>query len=106
MTPEEFSTRGIHAKYDYARRKLGGGVGACDYRQIDSLNSETFEGDLQILLDRLACVGVSEVVAVDLSKPEYDLPVVRVVVPGLEAPHDDEGYMAGPRALTTREQQD
>jgi ribosomal protein S12 methylthiotransferase accessory factor YcaO len=45
-------------------------------------------------------VGIRQVVVVDLTKPEIGLPVVRVVVPGLEGP--DKGgrsdYAPGPRA--------
>ncbi len=41
-------------------------------------------------------------VAVDLTRPEFGLPVVRVVIPGLEAPDDDEDYVPGPRAQAAR----
>jgi ribosomal protein S12 methylthiotransferase accessory factor len=48
---------------------------------------------------RLQANGIDQVVVVDLTRPEVRIPVVRVVVPGLEAPHDDDDYVPGPRAL-------
>jgi ribosomal protein S12 methylthiotransferase accessory factor len=43
-------------------------------------------------------IGVVEVIVVDLSLNGIDVPVVRVIVPGLEAPHEAPGYVPGPRA--------
>jgi ribosomal protein S12 methylthiotransferase accessory factor len=37
-------------------------------------------------------------VVVDLTKPEFRLPVVRVVIPGLESQIDTESYVPGARA--------
>lgn len=51
------------------------------------------------LLGRLASVGVREVVAVDLTRPEFNIPVVRAIVPGLEGIHSLPGYAPGPRLL-------
>ena len=43
--------------------------------------------------------GIDQVIAVDLSKEALGLPVVRVVVPGLEGPNDGVGgYTPGARA--------
>jgi ribosomal protein S12 methylthiotransferase accessory factor len=42
--------------------------------------------------------GCDQILTVDLSKPEIGVSVVRAVIPGLEAPHDDDNYVAGPRA--------
>ncbi len=53
--------------------------------------------DLAWLINRLQAVGVNEVVVVDLTKSEIGLPVVRVVIPGLEGPDDHDGYVAGER---------
>lgn len=56
---------------------------------LPSEGTPTFEGDLHLLLTKLQRVGLSQVIALDLTKPEMGVPVVRVVVPGLE------GYMLG-----------
>ena len=63
----------------------------------------TFESELQHLVASLAQVGLREVIAVDLTKPEFGVPVVRVVVPGLETAgpgthHRFREYTPGSRA--------
>lgn len=69
-----------------------------DFAAIPDRATDSFDGDLKWLIGRLRVVGVNEVVAVDLSKPDLGLAVVRVVIPGLEGPHDHPGYIPGPRA--------
>lgn len=59
---------------------------------------EDFAGDLESLVEALVNVGVEEAVVVDLTCPEFAIPVVRVLVPGLEPPHEATGYVPGPRA--------
>jgi ribosomal protein S12 methylthiotransferase accessory factor len=51
-----------------------------------SLASDSFEQDVGILLQALSGVGIESSVVVDLIKPEFGIPVVKVVVPGLEGP--------------------
>ena len=54
--------------------------------------AETVAEDVEQTLSRLAAVGIDEVAVVDLSKPSFRIPVVRVVIPGLEgALHEDAG---------------
>jgi ribosomal protein S12 methylthiotransferase accessory factor len=61
---------------------------------------DTFQSDLNWLLGRLRGVGLRRVVIVDLRRPEFGIPVVRVVVPGLEAAMIEPGAVAlGARAL-------
>ncbi len=63
-----------------------------------TMNHLTIRQDIDWILMRLKRVGVEQAVAVDLSKAEFSIPVVRVVIPGLEAPHDQPGYRPGRRA--------
>jgi ribosomal protein S12 methylthiotransferase accessory factor len=51
---------------------------------IPRLGTDDFLDDVRLMLDRLAAVGLDRAIGVDLSRPETDLAVVRVVVPGLE----------------------
>ncbi|AKT38800.1 YcaO-like family protein [Chondromyces crocatus] len=60
--------------------------------------NESFDDDLAQLLERLRAVGIEEVVAVDLTKDLFEIPVVRVIVPGLEPLSDVPGYRPGARA--------
>lgn len=58
----------------------------------------TLEEDHTFLLGRLRAVGLSEAVVVDLTRPYFGIPVVRVIVPGLEPLNDIPGYVPGARA--------
>lgn len=60
---------------------------------------DTLEEDLALILQNLVDAGLGEALAVDLTKPGIDIPVVRVVVPGLEPYHGVSGGRAGERAL-------
>ncbi len=51
---------------------------------IPALDSDDFLEDIRLVCDRLHVVGLDRVCAVDLTRPECGIPVVRVVVPGLE----------------------
>jgi ribosomal protein S12 methylthiotransferase accessory factor len=63
--------------------------------------TETFDEDVRWLLERLRAAGIQRVVVVDLSKPEFGLPVVRVVIPGLEMALIHPDFFAlGQRART------
>jgi YcaO-like protein with predicted kinase domain len=65
---------------------------------------ESAEARVDWLLDRLRSIGLTQAVAVDLTQPEYGIPVVRMVVPGLEGfDHHPVQYAPGSRALAVRE---
>ena len=63
-----------------------------------SFGGETFEDDVAWELERLRAVGIKRVVAVDLTVPEFGIPVVRIVIPGLEFQREGTEYASGPRA--------
>lgn len=102
IAPVEFSATALGQKTDHVRemlrhpptRHLTGPARPA---------AETFDEDLDWLLTRLAAIGCDQVLTVDLTRPEIGLPVVRAVIPGLEAPHDDDDYVPGPRARRGRE---
>ena len=80
-------------------RDLPAAVEAGDFRDIDSQSFDTLGEDVDWMLRRLKAVGIGQVLAVDLTRPEFALPVVRVVIPGLEGPDDHDDYAPGRRAL-------
>jgi YcaO-like protein with predicted kinase domain len=49
-------------------------------------------------LDWLRAAGVTQVIAVDLTQAAFGIPVLRVVIPGLEGLFDDPGRVPGARA--------
>ncbi|MFD2740546.1 YcaO-like family protein [Sulfitobacter aestuarii] len=65
---------------------------------VPSRRNRHLQEDLDHLLRLLQRAGIAEVALVDLARSEHDIPVVRVIIPGLEAPHDDAGYVPGARA--------
>jgi YcaO-like protein with predicted kinase domain len=54
-----------------------------DFRRRSSLATDSFEGDLAIVLDRLRAIGIGCVAVADLTQREIGIPVVKVIVPGL-----------------------
>ncbi len=59
----------------------------------------TIQEDLDLLLGCLQKVGLSQIIAIKLMKPEFgNIPVVRIVIPGLEGLPDQPSYLPGRRA--------
>ena len=73
--------------------------------QGPSWDGETFDEDVAWELERLRAAGIERVIVVDLTRPEFRLPVVRVVIPGLESPSLHSSYQPGQRARLVAEQQ-
>jgi YcaO-like protein with predicted kinase domain len=95
--------RGTYARHHYAGTlgRLRGELGAPRPRRFGEapdFESDTVDADVEWELDRLRAVGVRQVVAVDLTRNEFQLPVVRVIIPGLEGLHKVPGYVPGQRA--------
>lgn len=65
-----------------------------------SCAGETLEQDCETALQRLGAAGMHQVAWVDLARPEFGIPVARVIVPGLEGPWTPPGgeYTPGARA--------
>ena len=61
-------------------------------------STASFEGDVGVLLARLKQVGVRQVIVVNLTRADFGIPVVRVIVPDLER-YAGADYVAGPRAI-------
>jgi ribosomal protein S12 methylthiotransferase accessory factor len=69
------------------------------YATVPDADLPDAEADLAFLLERLRAAGIRQAVMVDLARPDlFGLPVVRVVVPGLETDPRHPLYVRGPRA--------
>lgn len=55
-----------------------------EFNEIHSCDTPDFLDDITLILRTLHARGIEQVIAVDLTRPEIDIPVVRVIVPGLE----------------------
>jgi ribosomal protein S12 methylthiotransferase accessory factor len=72
---------------------------ARDFSATPSFPFDDFAAEVAWICDRLAAAGMQQAIAVDLTRPEYGVAVVRVVVPGLEgADHDTSSFVPGARA--------
>jgi ribosomal protein S12 methylthiotransferase accessory factor len=60
---------------------------------------QTLEGDIAWIRSSLAGAGLEQIVVVDLTSSQFEIPVVRAVVPGLEGVRSEWGYVPGPRAV-------
>jgi len=72
------------------------------FSEVPTCEHDRFEDDIGFLVGRLRAVGCEQIVAIDLAKPELGVPVVRVVIPGLETLDEMPGYLPGPRARAAR----
>lgn len=84
--------------HEFWRRGMNGESPGRDFRAVPTRDGENFEDDLRWALGRLRAVGIEQVAMVDLTRPEFDVPVVRVVVPGLEGVDGSPKYQPGERA--------
>jgi ribosomal protein S12 methylthiotransferase accessory factor len=68
------------------------------FSKIPSFEFSRLGDEVDWQLSRLQAAGVNQVAMVNLTSARFDVPVVRIVAPGLEAPFDLPGYAPGPRA--------
>jgi ribosomal protein S12 methylthiotransferase accessory factor len=70
-------------------------------KDVSGLRSEataTFEGDVATLVEKLHRAGLEQVLVADLTHADVGIPVVRVIVPGLETYPFHRHYAPGRRA--------
>jgi YcaO-like protein with predicted kinase domain len=68
------------------------------FREVPSFTGDDLWQDLRWELEHLRSAGIIRVIAVDLTRPEFGIPVVRVVIPSLEGDIRHPHYVPGPRA--------
>ena len=102
LRPEEFTPPAIERKVGRARVLMSERGAARGFSDVPTYESTTCAEDLAWMLERLRAVGIEQVVAVDLTRGEFGIPVARVVIPGLEGPDDHDRYLPGPRVLALR----
>lgn len=70
------------------------------FEKVPGYDNPDIDADLRLSLDLLERIGVEQVIAVDLTRDDFRLPVVKVVIPGLEGAfgHWHGAYIPGQRA--------
>jgi len=68
------------------------------FQNVPTFFATTFEDDLTWLTERLRSCGCDSVLRVDMTREGIDIPVVRVVIPGLETKPGGPGWVPGGRA--------
>ena len=69
-----------------------------DAGNLENLATGSFEGDVDIMVKRLARINLTQVIVFDLTLPGFDISVIRVMVPGLEG-YLLKYYSPGPRVM-------
>lgn len=99
--------RGRHARLRDAVTREGRNrplrSGGLVFEETSTGVNESFDADLAFLSAAIATVGLGPVIVIDLTKPEFEIPVVRVIIPGLEGHPGVLGYLPGSRARNLQE---
>lgn len=98
LSMDEYGTAGRAQKLDAFSDLLEASSPGRRYDRVQTWTDENLPANLEWLKLCLTRAGVDQIAVVDLTREEFGIPVVRVIIPGLEAPHDDESYVPGPRA--------
>jgi YcaO-like protein with predicted kinase domain len=97
LGPEKYADAQGERAWREARARLDR-QGSRNFHDVPSFQHTDLADDLRVVLERLRRVGLTEALVVDLTQPHCGIPVVRVVVPGLEPLYELPGYVPGPRA--------
>ena len=78
------------------------GIGRA-FASIAAFQADTFADDVAWMIDRLLAQDLDQVIVIELTKPaSFGIPVVRLVIPGLEGVDDHPLYVPGQRARALR----
>jgi YcaO-like protein with predicted kinase domain len=69
------------------------------FDEVPTYYGDTFNDDIIWAIGKVQGADINQVLVVELTKPEFNLSVARVVIPGLEGPDEAAEYVPGARAL-------
>ena len=72
------------------------------FRNVPSFESDTFNKDIDLTLDKLRSAGIQQAVVVTLTEAESPFQVVKLLIPDLESQDDHSRYTPGRRAKQLR----
>jgi YcaO-like protein with predicted kinase domain len=71
---------------------------ACSFCDVPNFATDDVTADVRWELERLRAIGIERIIAIDLTRPDFGIPVVRMVIPGLEWDCTHPDYIPGRRA--------
>ncbi len=74
-----------------------------DFAVAGRFTFDSFDAEVSWLVERLKAAGIRQAIVVDLTRAEIGIPVVRIVIPGLEGSDHHAGYVPGRRARAMTE---
>jgi ribosomal protein S12 methylthiotransferase accessory factor len=98
LSPDEYAATPDDALRDALLAALARETPPRSFAAVPDFASDDLAEDLRRSLARLAATGIERAVAVDLTRPGFDIPVLRLVIPGLEWDPHHPNYRPGPRA--------
>jgi ribosomal protein S12 methylthiotransferase accessory factor len=104
IEPGDYAPAAIAQRNAEAQRLLASPMQPRSFESIVDVALADAEAEVDWLLGRLRAIGVKQAIAVDLTQSAIGIPVVRMVVPGLEgSDHHLAQYVPGPRARAIKE---
>jgi YcaO-like protein with predicted kinase domain len=102
LSVDSFDTEQARHWSESLQRELAA-PGSRRFSEAPDYDAESLEQDVQWELERLRAAGLEQVMVVNLTKADVGIPVVRVIVPHLEAMSEVVGYVPGRRARSAAE---
>ncbi len=98
IAPDHYRAAGDAETIAALRSTLLAGGAPRVFANAPTFESDDLEADLLFLRERLLEAGLAQIACVDLTIPGLEIPVVKVIVPGLEVARENVGWQAGERA--------
>jgi YcaO-like protein with predicted kinase domain len=100
----DYHLAALAAKRERARAMMRAVARPRDFASVESFDFDSFEAEVAWIVERLKSAGIRQAIAVDLTRSEFGIPVVRVIAPGLEGfDHFPAHYAPGARARALQE---
>jgi ribosomal protein S12 methylthiotransferase accessory factor len=98
LAEASFNEADVRSRCDAIRESISSAIPSRSFHESADEDNNTFDADVQWELENLARAGIREVIAVNLTNPDVDIPVVRVIIPYLETMSELTGFVPGSRA--------
>src|SRR5437868_101823 len=98
LSPAEYEEAPEGELADALLDALAADTAPLSFGDVPSFATDDLTEDLRRVVGRLHTAGIERAIAIDLTQPEFGIPVVRLVVPGLEWDPHHPDYRPGPRA--------